>query len=721
MMPKPVAMAADRLLVLLLGLAAALPFVNYHARLVLEPDFPLDTIGLYLQTIRDWSWGSLPAPSAGVYFDGHSMIYAAATYVYEAVAGLLGRTPSFVHSAVVSVGLVNAAAHVLATLVFFSTARLLTGERLVALCVTVLFAISPQFLAIGLERVDRLMILPLIVVLHAGVVILRGGGGLRLGAMVGVAMAVLAATKISGFLFAVIPGSALLIAFAGRGVWKAGAWRPIAWRAGGTLVGALVVGGPVFAVLMLRQILYYGGFVERLKAGYGMQMMWTAVLPSTPRFYYNVDLFAGYGQFFLFLSLVAFIVVVIHGFRNRDVCCQWLSFNVILFSALGVAAFKYDRGGYHLVPLYLYALAIAGGLARRVPHRLPFRGGIPGRVAAALPVLCLLVPVAVVAGRYADAAAVAWGRPEAIERTRFEPRDWLLRHFAAGSRICMLGGSEWTGPPLKDAGMRVVTAPFDFPYLDVGAMGNFVTPRPYQIRSACDAMVFSDFHKRLYLDFLRMQGHEARAAEWETLYLAMSDAYPPVVFASDHPAYYVSKIEIHDLRGPPSTKAAQSEWEMADPKLSSGAEVRIGEAALTVGGAEFPLRRDRFAGSIDSAVLGSAVSGVAKGAAVSVQGWAVDLERQEMASWLLLVRGSRLLAAGRAEMIRRPDVAAHFTRLDLQLAGFRGCLFPVDGWAGGQADGDPIRFFVLEHDGAAAEIPLPPLRESGAGDPGICH
>lgn len=719
MMSKPIGTAADRLLVLLLGLAATLPFINYHARLVLEPDFPLDTIGLYVRTIRDWSWGRLPAPSAAVYFDGHSMIYAVATYAYEMVAGLFGRTPSFVHSAVVSVGLVNAAAHILATLVFFSTARLLTGERLVALCVTVLFAISPQFLTIGLERVDRLMIFPLVVLMHASVVILRGGGGLRLGAAVGAAMALLAATKISGFLFAVLPVSALSIAFAGRGAWQAGVWRRIARRVGWNLAAAVAVGGPLLAILMLRQLLYYDGFIERLKAGYGMQMLWTAVLPSTPRFYYNIDLFAGYGQVFVLLSLAAFIAVAIHGLRNRDLCCLWLSFNFILFSALGFAAFKYDRGGYHLVPLYLYALAIAGRLARRGAHHMPVRGRIPGRLAAALPVLCLLVPVAVVARNYTDVAAVAWGRPEAIERTRFEPRDWIVRHFAAGSRICMLGGSEWAGPALKDTEMRVVTTPFDFPYLDVPAMGNFVTPRPYQIRSACDAMVFNDFHKGLYPGFLRLQGHDARAAEWETLFRSMSDAYPPVVFASDHPAYYVSKIEIHDLRGPPSAGAAQPEWEMTDPNLSPGAAVRIGETDLTVGDVGFPLRRGRFAGSVDSAGLHDAASEVdGKGAAISVQGWAVELERREMASWLLLVRGSHLLAAGRAELIRRPDVAAHFAQPDLQLAGFRGCLPLAGGRVGGD---DPIRLFVLEHDGTAAEMPLPPLRKSGADDPGICH
>lgn len=262
--------------------------------------------------------------------------------------------------------------------------------------------------------------------------------------------------------------------------------------------------------------------------------------------------------------------------------------------------------------------------------------------------------------------------------------------------------------------MRIVTEPFDFPYLDPVAMGNFVAPKPYQIRSSCDAMVFNNFHKALYLDFLRMQGHEARAAEWAKLYRSMSDAYPPAVFESAHPAYYVSRIEIHDLRGAPSAGAAQPEWEMTDPNLSPGAEVRIRENALAVGEAEFPLRPGRFAGSVDAAMVGAA----GKRATISVQGWGVDLERQEMGAWLFLVRGSRLLAAGRAEMIRRPDVAAHFTQPGLQLVGFRGCLSLPGGWDGA---GDAIRFFLLERDGTAVEMQLPPLRESAVGDPGTCH
>lgn len=407
---------------LVLGVAAVAPFVELDGRLILEPDMPLGDIKLYYDTIVASAWGALPPPPPNVYFEGHSLIYALALRVFGVFAG---PARDFDAAAAVTINVVNAAAHVLATVVFFATVRRLAPRTAIAFALTAMFAIAPQIVDIDLVRIDRFMLLPLAIILHESIRIARGepGRGVALGA----ALAVIAATKISGAAFALFPITAAAIALVNAR--RDAVQRRRLIRAA---VTAFAVGASLFAVLMIRFVLHAGGFVAGLKAGYAMQMLWTAIFAVTPRFYYNVDLFLGYGALFLVIAAAALTVVAYDALLRRDPVSLWLVITLVIFSAAGVAAFKYSRGGYHLAPLYLYAMAIA---VRVIADQLPARRFAVQWIATAI----LLIPTAIAAQAFAQSAHIAEERPQSIAQTRFAARDWITARFPLGARICMMG------------------------------------------------------------------------------------------------------------------------------------------------------------------------------------------------------------------------------------------------------------------------------------------
>lgn len=656
-----------------LGLAATLPFVDVDGALVFDPDLRIDDILVYHAFFGSWSPEVLTPPSPNVYFEGHSFIYGLALHLYQAAAGLFGLTPPVREAATATVGIVGALAHVGATMVFFATARRLTQDRLAALLITALFGLSPQILNIDLIRIDRLMILPLVVVMHVSVLITRREARLRDGLVLGLAMAVLAATKISGALFGVMPVLAAGIALLQD---KSTAWP----RVRDLAMAAVGVAVPVFAALMIRHALHWERFAAGLAEGYAMQMKWTSVLPSTPRLYYNVDLFAGYGVVFLLLVAVSVAALAARALADREATALWLLICLAMFSAAGMAVFKYDRGGYHLVPLYLYALAVLTSTAMdvfavRVPLRRP-----RGAALAALAVLVL--PLTALGKTYAAQTAEARLRDVTVLETRVAARDWIFANFAAGERICMMTNSQWAGPPLAGHGLQVTTAPLEIPYLDGAAMADHVAPHLYQLRAACDAIVLNDLHNTVYLNNFTTRGYSDRRAEWDHLLAELTRDYPPKVFQGPVKAFFVSRVEVYDLR-PVDAEAG----------LPSRAEILSGSfdgAAFTFGGRHVPVTAG-FSGAVDAVAR-------TDDARLSAEGWAIDVERQEPAAAILLVADGRIVGFGGTGTARRGDVAAAFEAPDYQLAGYAVC-------AGGSAD--RLRVFALGRGGRAGELTPP--------------
>ena len=605
------------------------------------------------------------------------MIYAVSASLLERLHA--GSAPPLPQTAWASVSIINALAHIFAVPIVFATARRLSGQSLVALLLCGLFAFSPQILDIDLERVDRLMILPLVAILHVSVLIIRGEAHVIPGVVLGVAMALVSATKISGFLFAVFPLSAAAILLGRR--WHEAEIRRMVV---GVMVSALVIGPPFLALLMIRYVLHAPLFPALLAGSYEAQMAWVRIGPMTPTFYYNIDLFLGHGLFFLAYVGMAVAALTGQALLRRDPSAIWLIGNLLLFSWLGTLTFKYSRGGYHLVPLYLYALA---AMAAMLPRTLARRWPHAAHWTPALNVLALTVPVAVSLQAFVESARTALGRPAAIARTRDEPAQWIVSQFGQDARICMLGSSQWAGPRLAGKGVRVVTAPFDFPYLDAAGMAEFDPPSLEQLRYACDAVVFNNFHKELYPNTFRLEGHPEMAQRWESFYAGLAKEDPPRVFEAETPAYYVRRVEIYDLRGPLPPWPSQIDR----PHPADG----------------------RITGHVD------AVRRYPDGS-VYIAGWAVDKTAKMPAVGIAVSDGTRILDTTGTATLRRPDVAAHFGIADYRRSGFSLCVPPNRL----SRTLTPLHVLAVSSDGVAGDLAPTgvPIAEAGPGPlPEPCH
>ncbi len=656
-----------------IGLAAVTPFVDFDGALVFDPDLRIDEILAYHGLFADGSLRHLTPPAPNVYFEGHSFIYGLGLHLYQAACGLLGLKPPLREAAIATVGIVGSLAHVAATVVFYATVRRLTQNNVTAILLAAFFGLSPQILNIDLIRIDRLMILPLVVVMHVCILIARREATRRDGILLGIAMAVLSATKISGAFFGVMPVLAAAIVLAqDRDVARAYLRRLAA--------ASLTAGVPVLAILMVRHLLHWRQFPAGLAEGYAMQMKWTSVLPSTPRLYYNIDLFAGYGTAFLLLVAAAVAVVAVRAIAERDATALWLLVCLALFSAAGVAVFKYDRGGYHLVPLYLFALAI---MIRTAMDLAGGRLHLPRLRREALVGLFVLAVPAVTLGRsYASQTHQALLRDISVQQTRLASRDWILANFSAGERICMMTSSQWANPQLAGHGFQVTTAPLDIPYLDGAAMADYVAPRLDQLRAACDAVVLNDLHNTVYLNNFSTRGYTSRRAEWDRLLGDLERVYPAKIFQGAVTSYFVSRVEIYDLRAT-----------TPETPLPSRTEILAGAfdgAAITAGGRRMTLTGG-FGGAVD--VVARTDDG-----RVAAEGWAIDAAHQEPVAGIVLVAGSRIIGYGGTGTARRADVAAVFEAPEYQLSGYAVCAPALEG---------RLRVFALSRDGRAGELATP--------------
>lgn len=664
------------LFVIVVAVLAVAPFLELRGRYILTADFDYANVHMFYDAFSTWNWLQLPPPAPFVYFEGQNIIYAMAVHIYEPIRALFTTPASFRDATIVTVGIVNAIAHVLAALVFFSTARLLSRNVVVAALLTALFAWSPQLLDIEIFRIDRLMLLPLAVLLHMSVRITRLEAGWREGAMLGLAMAVLSATKLTGILFGAFPGTALLaVIFAHPD-------RSRVWRCVRTVViAALAVGLPALAILMIRYVLDAGHFIAVVRAGYEQQIRWNSVLPFTPRLYYNVELFKGYGPVFLVAVVIASGVTLYRGFSRRDITALWVFFNLAIFSIAGVFLIKYERGGYHLIPLYLYALAIAFSHLQEAIPRLTLT------YSRAIGVAVMLFPLTWVTVAYAQSAHVGWRKEKAMDQTRFAARDWLAANLPAGSRICMMSDTEWANPQLDGLGFQVTSQLLTIPFLSAPDMRELLPPRLFQVRAACDALVFNDAHLKLYIDTFRLQGSEQRAREWEDFLEALKRAYPPHVFTSKTTVFYVKKVEVYDLRHDPAVDPGQ--W---GQPVRADASLMLDGNTLRVGAASFAITPAALVGATDSAIRYRDV--------VHVRGWAADVRQLEPAMNIAVVADDRVVAIGSTGTVRRPDVAKVLQQPLFQLTGYSLCI-PVA--ALGSADS--IKILALSSDGMATFAP----------------
>ena len=663
-----------------LGLLSVIPFIVLDGRFILEPDLLANQILYFYDVIRDGLWTTLPPqPPGNVYFEGNIIIYAFALHLFAPLNSFFSPALPLYEVAKVTVSLVNGFAHIIATVIFFATVRRLSNHDGIALLISLLFALSPQIINIDLVRSDRLMILGLIATLHASVAITATDSKPLDGVFLGLGMALLSSIKFTGAAFGLFPAIAIAVVI-GRYGWKREVLQPI----GATLVVGIVTALPVFALLMIRHVLHPELFIEFLKLGYAGQVgAFDAFYATGSIFYYNVGLFLDYGYVFLALVFFALIATIFQAVIQRKPTAIWLILCLLFFTIAGALVYKYERGGYHFVPLYLFLLSV-------VVHSLRSAERIP-TILKAVGFGGLVISVATVVYAFTNAANIAGQRPDSIAKTRFDSRAWISENFEPGDRICMIYGSEWSNPHLNGLGLFVTTRMFNLPLERAAEAKNYVAPSLQQVRAACDAVVFDDLHKDVTVDYYRSHDLSQRLREWESLFAVLQQEYPAQSFIAETPAYFVSRVDVHDLR---KGRAHENRLSPLDhlPRRAI-LDGYLEDDTLHVENFTVPLIEGRFWGFIDRSRSYNEKN-------LLLEGWAIDTFQEQPAVGIVVMAGDKVVGFDGTSTTRRDDVAKYYENKALQLAGFSTCLrhkMNAD-------DKQSLRLFAIGADGIGGEI-----------------
>ena len=355
--------------------------------------------------------------------------------------------------------------------------------------------ISPPMLDINLVRLDYLIMLPVIVLFSGGLALARRKETTFDAVALGVALAFASTFKLTGGIFAIFIAIGLIVrlCLGPFGIRR----QHILCFAGSFLL--------IFVPLMFRYWAYLSvpEIAAVLWGGVGSVAQWDFF--DQPASYYAVTLFMAHGLDFVILYLAASAFVVGLAVIRRDETSLYLAIAFLLFSALGLVVMRYERGGYHLLPLYLANVGLTiTTLWRIAPPRL-----LPKAVAAiaAAVVAISLVPAGI---HYLQVIRDMKSRVAAVDETLGASLEWLRTHVAAGSRVCIYKDAYWSGPPISRLPVTLVDTAFAFPYLDRVEMANFAFPSLATIHAECEEVVLSGF----YTGFFRpcFAGHGARAS-----------------------------------------------------------------------------------------------------------------------------------------------------------------------------------------------------------------
>jgi hypothetical protein len=525
----------------LFGLFLALVY-NLRERFIdyaLEPDFRPEMISSWRQFLGTGQLAALPVPTPVPYLDGQYILYALAAKLLRAsvlvVPAWSAWFPSQDAYNISAALLVDSVAYAAACWLFYRMMLRLTGSMPLATGLALTLCISPPMLDINLVRLDYLIMLPVIVLFSGGLTLARRKETILDAVTLGAALAFVSTFKLTGGVFGIFIAIGLIVRFR---------FGPLSIRRQHILcfAGSFLF---LFIPLMFRYWAYLPmpEIAAVLWGGVGSVAHWDFF--DQPLSYYAVTLFMAHGLDFVILYLAASAFVVGLAVIRRDETSLYLAIAFLLFSALGLVVMRYERGGYHLLPLYLANVGLTiTTLWRIAPPRL-----LPKAVAAiAAAVLAIsLVPAGI---HYLQVVHDMKARAAAVDETLGASLEWLRTHVAAGSRVCIYKDSYWSGPPISRLPVTLVDTAFDFPYLDKVEMANFAVPSLATLRSECEVVVLSGFYTGFIDHVLRIEAPE-QAARWRHLVEEMRAAYPPAIFQHQPPisfAYSVTRLEVFDLR-----------------------------------------------------------------------------------------------------------------------------------------------------------------------------
>jgi hypothetical protein len=509
---------------------------------VVEPDFSWTLIEIWKNFFSTFDISLLPQTAPYVYLDGQFIAYGAFDGLLRLasshIVALRSYFPNDLSYALGAALLANILAYAAACTIFYAAMYRLTGYISISVLMAIGLFLAPQMVEINMGRVDFLVTFPLMVIFYCSCVLAIGQERKRHAVVLGLALAFAATIKLNGLFLGVFPAIAALAAFRFTTI------KQLVFFAAISFASFL----PAYLLLMLRYFYQLTplGIMQHYKDSVAQVSAWSWLTVGASRLYYNIDLMMGHGTAFIVLYLACaaatLVIAIVH--RSRPAI-----FLALLFAVLSVAAaaasLKYQRGGYHLLPVFFAVVGFgAARLLSSSAHRLV-------KIAAiAVGGFAFASGIFYSSGIYATAVAKRKSEIIGIQLLKREPRDWLRSHVPPGTTICTQTDSSWTLPPLD--GFHVTDGPLAIAYLDPAALATSAPPGLEEVRMKCPIVMTSDSHRNFYRNIFNLITKRApadAAAKWDAFFAALNERYPPTVFRSPVALRVkVKEIYLNDLR-----------------------------------------------------------------------------------------------------------------------------------------------------------------------------
>ena len=505
--------------------------------------FPLDSDFRSIE-MAEWrnffsNFTPLSKPRAYVYLDGQLIINGLVGVGLRAVASAIRPLrewfPNNDAYGVASALIVNIASYAAACVLLYASMLRAGANVPIAAAAAVAMLLSPQILNVELLRQDFLIALPMMAVFYCSVVLARGKEQTRHAVVLGLALGLLATLKLTGPMFGILPVFALTTR--PREVWAA-RWPMLRF------IGvALAVFAAVYVLLMGRFVYYFtlAEWLSLYPTGVSQLTAWSEMLPWEFSLFYNIDLVRGHGTEFIILYVTCTLVLAIVAIRERDGTAAFLVLSLVVYSIYSAQTMKYNRGGYHLIPLFIAVIAYSAAWLWR------------GRRLPALRHLLLATIALVMASSLSKSYANYNRRVLAVQESSASIGDlwrpalrWLQSNVNPADRLCIEIFSEWTLPVL---GMLRQTkyGPFDHPFTSSERLSRHEPPDDDRLRGECDFLAIENFHQ-VGTQTRRRQANPQNAERWAAYFRDLPDRFPRVRFQTKHRAWPIQWIEIYSIR-----------------------------------------------------------------------------------------------------------------------------------------------------------------------------
>lgn len=483
----------------------------------------------------------LSKPLAYAYFDGQLIVNGLAGVLLEGLASIIPPLRSwFPTDDAYSVGaalLVSILSFAGACVIFYAALLRAGVAVVVAAVAAIALLLSPQMLSQPLLRQDYLITLPMMTVFYCSVIIAREEEQTRHALLLGIALGLLATIKINGAMFGLFAALAVAVR------WRSALAMPMVRFVGISVVAFVAI----YLVLMARFIYYFTAseWLALYPTGVGVLRGWSELLPWDFSFYYNIDLLRGHGREFIWLYVICTVATALVAFLERDRMAAFFVLSLIAFSLLSAFSMKYDRGGYHLLPLFMTVIAYTANRLWRVESR-------PALHAAGL---ILFVAIALTMG---SSIVKSWDHYQSRVDLMHEwsaslgdlwrpANRWLKANVKPGEKICIEIHSDWT-LPLSGLESQVTYGPFAYPYPDGAALARQEPPTDAALSAQCDFFAINNRHRQFFSQ-RRTQVNKENADLWATFFGALPTRFSAKRFETTQSRGLINWIVVYRIKG----------------------------------------------------------------------------------------------------------------------------------------------------------------------------